>query len=146
MFQCTFRKKDKNKTVVQVKITRKAYSMNTLKTNMFIENNVLEFEKFDIFTFTSSVYIENCEIIISIFIKNRFVLQTISVYLTKASIISFRSEINICIYKISLLECDYFFEFAEITFAIYFHVVNINIVVISIRNNDNKSIKVFRDF
>ena len=41
---------------------------------------------------------------------------------------------------------DYFFEFAETNFAIYFHIVDTAISVILIRNNNVTSIKVFRNF
>ena len=65
-----FSKKDKNDTCVKMKITRKSHLIDNLKANMFIENVVLNSKMFDIFTSTLSTYIEKCEIIIYIFIKN----------------------------------------------------------------------------
>lgn len=138
--------KNVNKLVVKVKITWKVYLIDNLKVNIFIENNVLKFEKLDIFTSTLLVYTKNCEIFISIFIENRFVLQTISVYLIKASIILFRFEISIFIHKISLFERNYFFELAKANFAIYFYIINTITAVILIQNNDIKFIKSFRNF
>ena len=61
-----FSEKDKHDEIVRIKITRKIHFVNNLKANMLIRNDVLRSEKFDIFTSTSTVYIESCEIIISI--------------------------------------------------------------------------------
>ena len=140
-----FFEKDKNDTTVKAKIIRKIYLINDLKTNMLLENDVLNSKKFDIFTFTSSTYIESCEIIISIFIKNRFMSRSAFVHFTKTRIISSRTEISIFIHKISLSERDYLFESAETNFFMYFHIVNIIINVILMRNDNAISIKISKN-
>ena len=141
-----FLEKDKHDEIVKTKIIRKIHFVNNLKANMLIENDVLKSEKFDIFTFTSTVYIESCEIIISISIKNRFISQSTSIHSIKARIIASHTKLSISIHKISLSERDYFFEPAEANFSIYFHIVDTAISVILIRNNNVTSIKVFRNF
>ena len=140
-----FFEKDKNDTTVKAKIIRKVHLINDLKTNMLLKNDVLNSKKFDIFTSTSSAYIESCEIIISIFIKNRFVSRSTFVHFIKTRIISSRIEISIFIHKISLSKRDYLFEFAETNFFMYFHIVNIIINVILMRNNNAISIKNFKN-
>lgn len=79
-----FAKKNENDNVVKAKITRKVHLINDLKTNMFIENNVLNLKIIDIFTSTFSVYIESYDVIVSIFIKNRFIARLVSIHSTKA--------------------------------------------------------------
>lgn len=141
-----FSGKNKHDEIVRAKITRKIHFVNNLKANMLIENNVFESKKFNIFTFTSIVYIESCEVIISIFIKNRFISQSASVHSIKTRIISSRTKISISIHKISLSERDYFLELAKANFSICFHIVDTTINAILIRNYNSKSIKVSRNF
>ena len=140
-----FLEKDKDDTTVKAKIIREIHLINDLKTNMLLENDVLDSKKFDILTSTSSAYIESCEIIISIFIKNRFVSRSAFVHFIKTRIISSRTEISILIHKISLSKRDYLFEFAEANFFIYSHIVDIIINVILMRNDNAISIKIFRN-
>ena len=140
-----FLEKDKDDTTVKAKIIREIHLINDLKTNMLLKNDVLNSKKFDIFTFTSSAYIENCEIIISIFIKNRFVSRSASVHFIKARIISSRTEISIFIHKISLSKRDYLFESAEANFFMYSHIINIIINVILVRNDNAISIKILKN-
>ena len=141
-----FSEKNNHDELVKAKITRKVYFVNNLKTNMLIKNNVLRSKKFNIFTFTSTVYIESCEIIISIFIKNRFISQSAAIHFIKTRIISSHTKISISIHKILLSKRDYFFEFVEINFSIYSHVVDTAINVVLIRNNNVESIKIFKNF
>ena len=141
-----FSEKNNHDELIKAKITRKIHLVNNLKANMLIENDVLKSEKFDIFTFTSTVYIESCEIIISIFIKNRFISQSATIHFIKTRIISSHTKISISIHKISLSKRDYFFELVEINFSIYFHVVDTAISVVLIRNNNVESIKIFKNF
>ena len=141
-----FSEKNNNDELVRAKITRKVHLIDNLKANMLIENDVLRSKKFDIFTFTSTVYIESCEIIISIFIKNRFTSKSAAIHSIKARIISSHTEISISIHKISLSERDYFFEPVEANFSIYSHVVDTAINVVLVRNNNVESIKIFKNF
>ena len=141
-----FPEKDKHDEIFRAKIIRKIHFVNNLKANMLIKNDVLRSKKFDIFTSTSTVYIENCKVIISISIKNRFISQSASIHSIKARIIASHTKLSISIHKISLSERDYFFEPAEANFSIYFHIVDTAISVILIRNNNVTSIKVFRNF
>ena len=75
-----FSEKDNHDELVRAKITREVHFVNNLKANILIENDVLRLKKFNIFTFTSTAYIESCEVIISIFIKNRFTSQSTTIH------------------------------------------------------------------
>ena len=141
-----FFEKNKNDKIVKTKIIRKVHLMNNLKTNMLIENDVLKLKKFDIFISISSVYIDSCDVIISIFIRNRFVFQSASVHFTKFCIVSSRTEISISIHRISLSDRDYFFEFAEANFSIYCYIVDTITNVVLIRNDKNKIVKISKNF
>ena len=140
-----FLEKNKNDTTIKAKIIRKIHLINDLKTNMLLKNDILDSKKFDIFTSTSSTYIESCEITISIFIKNRFMSRSAFVHFTKTRIISSRIEISILIHKISLSERDYLFEPAEANFFMYSHIIDIITNVILMRNDNAILIKIFRN-
>ena len=87
-----FTKKNKNKNFVKIFISREIHLIDDLKTNIFIKNKILNLKKFDIFLLTSSIYIKNCDVIISIFVKNRSTARSPSIYSTKSMIILFRSK------------------------------------------------------
>ena len=141
-----FLEKNKNDKIIKTKIIRKVHLVNNLKTNMLIENDVLKSKKFDIFISISSVYIDSCDVIISIFIRNRFVFQSASVHFTKFCIVSSRTEISISIHRISLSDRDYFFELTKANFSIYCHIVDTITNVVLIRNDKNKTVKISKNF
>ena len=78
-----FSDKNKDENFVKILIIREIHLIDDLKANIFIENDVLNSKKFDIFISTSSVYIENCDVTISIFVKNRSIFRTASIHATK---------------------------------------------------------------
>ena len=138
-----FLKKNANDISIKTRIKRETHLIDNFKTNMLIENDILKSKKFDIFTSNSFAYIDSYKIIISISIKNRFISQFASKYYVKTCMILSHAEISISIHKISLFERNYLFESAKLNFSIYFHIVNISINVIIVRNESDKSIKIF---
>ena len=137
---------DKNENFVKTLITREIHLIENLKANVLIDNDVLNSEKFDIFISTSSAYIESCNVIILIFVNNRSSSRTISIHATKTMIISSKSEQTIFIHKISLSNRHYIFESANANFSIYSHIVDTTTNVILIRNDENRFVKIFRNF
>ena len=137
---------DKNENSVKTLIIREIHLIENLKANVLIDNDVLNFEKFDIFISTSSAYIENCNVIIFISVNNRLNSKTISIHAIKTIIISSKSKQTIFIHKISLSNRHYIFESANANFSIYSHIVNTITNVILIRNDENKFVKIFRNF
>ena len=141
-----FPDKDQNDKSATTLITKEIHLVDNLKTNILIENDILESEKFDVFISTSSAHIESCDIIISIFVRNRSTSRIASVHSTKIMIISSQIEQIVRIHKISLSERDYIFESADVNFFIYSHLIDITIDAILIRNDNNKKIKISRNF
>lgn len=76
-----------NDNAIKALITCEMHLINDLKSNSFINNDILNSKKFDIFIFTFSIYIESCNVIISIFVKNRSISRTTSIYLIKIIVI-----------------------------------------------------------
>ena len=141
-----FSDKNQNDKSATALITREIHLIDNLKINILIENDIFEFKKFDVFISISSAHIESCNIIISIFVRNRSTLRIASVHSTKIMIISSQIEQIVRIHKISLSERDYIFESADVNFFIYSHLINITIDVILIRNDNDKKIKISRNF
>ena len=137
---------DKNDNKILAKITKEIHLMNNLKTNLLIENDVLRPESIDIFTFTSSTFIESCDVIISITMQIRSTSQIRLIHAIKISI-SANSEIAISIHRITILDRDYMFESKElINLSIYAHIIDSNTTTILIRNKNDKSIRISRNF
>ena len=137
---------DNDDNAILIEIIRKIHLMNNLKTNFLIENDILNSELIDIFTFTNSAFIESCKIKISITIRAKSALQTRFIHVLEINI-SARSKIVIFIYKISVSKRDYMFESKKITnLSVYAHIINDNIISILIRNENDKTIHISRNF
>ena len=142
-----FSKKNENDQSVLVEIIKEIHLIDNLKVNLLIDNDVLNFEFIDIFTFTSTIFIENCNVIVSIIVKFRFSSQTKSIHTTKENKVSSHSKLAISIHKIVALDRDYIFESKEIAnFAVYAHLMNNNIKTILVHNDTHKTVQVSRNF
>lgn len=51
------------------KITQEVHLMNDFKINMLIENNLIDFEEIIIDVVSKSIFINNCDVIVSIKVK-----------------------------------------------------------------------------
>ena len=97
--------------------------------------------------FKSTIYIENCEVIIFIMITINRIIQTKFMHFTKVNLISSYFEKWIFIHRIFVSDCDHLFESIDlINFFIYAHLINIQTNFILIRNNCDKTFKIFRNF
>ena len=63
------KRNDKN---IRVKIIKKTYLINNLKTKMLLRIDIIDFKKIDIIILRNQAYIESCDIIIKIDLKSRF--------------------------------------------------------------------------
>ena len=99
-----FENKNKFDDVVKAMISREIHLIKNLRMNLLIENNILEFEYINIFTFTNTAYIESCEIIISIAINVKFKSQHMSMHALKTITLSFNFECFVKIYNIILFD------------------------------------------
>ena len=129
-----------------VEVIKEIHLMKNLKTNLLIENDVLNSELIDISTFTNSVFIESCEVIISICIKIRSFFQIRAIHAIN-TVISSRSKLAISIHKITTFERNYMFESKEIkNISIYAYIMNVDTSSILVRNEEDKSIRISRNF
>ena len=131
---------------VRAMIIRKIHLIDNLKINLLIENDILSPKLIDISASTNSAYIESCGITVSIRLRSRFSSQVKFVHITRTIIISSQTEIAVPVHIISMPDRDYIFEPDQINFAIYAHIVNIDIKVILIRNNTYTPVKIPRNF
>ena len=142
-----FNEKNKIDEMIRAKITRKIHFVDELKANMLIENDIFESELFDISMSNSIVYIESCDVIISITIASHRSMQTRFIHSTKTNFISSRSKKLISIHKIFVSNRYYLFESVKTAnFSIYAHLMNIKSNSILIRNDETQTLKIFRNF
>jgi len=114
---------------------------------MLIRNDLINFEKIIIDVASKSIYISNCDVIISIEVKiSQVVIHTL-IYIRKTIIVSFRSKIIVFVHHNSILsDQDFFFESNEFNFLLYAHLVNVESCIILIRNDTNKAMQLFRNY
>ena len=62
------KRNDKN---IRVKIIKKTYLIDDLKTKMFLKIDIIDFEKIDIIISKNQAYIKSCDITIKIDFKSR---------------------------------------------------------------------------
>ena len=142
-----FEEKNKIDDTVKTVIIREIHLIKNLKINLLIENDILKFELIDISTSTNIVYIESCDVTISITINVKFRSQHMSVHVLRITSIFFRSKRFLKIHNITLSERNYFFElFVSVNFAIYAHVINSKTKSVFVRNNSENIITVSRNF
>ena len=132
------------KQSIKTLITRKIHLIDNLKANSFIENDILKFELIDVSISKESIYIKSCDV--TIFIRIQTKARLTSMYIIKSIIVSSQTKLTVFIHNIVFSNCNYIFEFENANFAIYAHVVNVNIKIILIKNNSNFFMKISRNF
>ena len=115
-----------------------------LKTNLFIENDILSSEMIDISNSTESIYIDSCDVIISIITKTDIRSQFKSIHALKAFMISSKSKCLISVHNIiSLSNRNFLFEPWKTTnLSIYAHILDSETSSILVRNDQNRAIMV----
>ena len=141
-----FKNTNKIDQVVQAVIIRKIHLIDDLKVNLLIDNDILSSKLIDISTSINSTYIENCKMTIFISIKTRFRSRNMSVHTLKAIVIFLKSDCLVDIHNITLSDQNYLFESDVAEFSIYAHVINLSIKFILMRNEENRSIKISKNF
>ena len=136
---------EKNDNNILLEIIKKTHLIDNLKTNLLIENDVLNCELIDIFTFTNSTLIETCNVTILITTQFKFISQIKFIHPIKINILA-HSEIVIFIHRITIFDRDYMFEFKIINLSIYAHIIDSNTITILIRNENDKLIHISKNF
>ena len=109
-------------------VIRKIHLIKKLKINILIDNDVFNSKLFDISMFNNIVYIENCNVIISIVITSHRNIHSKFVHSIKINFIFSYFENIIFIHEIFIANRDYFFESIKtVNFSTYTHLINIKI-------------------
>ena len=137
----------KNDVTIRVKIIRKIHLIDNLKTNMLLNNDVIESKKIDVNISKKTIYIKSCKIIANLKIRTFKIIVQISIYIRKITVISFRFELILSMhYTIVSFDRNYLFESNELKFSLYVHLIDFNIKQIIVRNESNQVVHIFRNY
>ena len=142
-----FTEKNDKKNDVRVMFRREAHIINNLKINIFMKNEIMNFEKIFVDFEKSIARINSCSVIVFIEIRifNKIVFK--SIYLRKTITIFARSKVSILMHHFNVSNNrDFLFKFDEIFYLIvYVHMIDIIINVVILRNDFDKSIQISRN-
>ena len=142
-----FFEKNKDDHSVFVEIVREIHLVDNLKINFLINNDILESKLIDISISINTAIIENCYVIVSIVVKFKSSRQTRVIHAIRSQRVSSHFKLTMSIHKIIVSKRDYIFEFKKIkNLAVYAHVIDNEIKTILIRNDDDKAMKISRNF
>lgn len=127
-------------------ITREIHLINDVKANILLNNDIIELKRIILNTFSNVVHIKSCVIIIFLNIKtSRNVVYT-SIHARKIIIVLSRNETTMSIHYIIIsIDRDFLFESNDLNLSLYAHLINVFIKNILVRNDDDKSIQIFRN-
>ena len=128
-------------------ITRKIHLIDDLKINMLIENDILELESFIIDVSKKTTTINNCEIIIDLFIRQRDLFVRRNILSNHRIIVSLDSQARISFdYNISE-ERNFLFELSiESDCTMFHHLINSYISEVVMQNDSSRSVIIFKKF
>jgi len=136
----------KNDKQVFAKITCKMHLINNFKTNMLIENNVIDFEKIVINIVSKFVYIKSCIVIVNLKVKTICTIVYKRVYVKKVVNVSSKLEITISMhYTFISSNRDFLFKSNELNLSLYVYLVNFDTRNIVVRNNSKKVVYILRN-
>ena len=140
-----FKKNDKSITLM---FRREIYLINNFKTNMFINNDIINSKNIIINSIKKQTFINNINVIILIKVKlSKNNIQRL-IHIRKIIVVLFYIEMIVFINNINLSKNKFFlFEFVEnVNFTFYVHLIDTFIFVVVIRNDYVQSIQIFRNF
>ena len=138
----------KNDQKITSLFKREIHFVDNLKINMFLNNDIIEFENFAIDMIKKHAIIDNIDIIISL--KIRFFKLTIQrfVHFKKIIVISLHVEMIVVVHHTELsITKKFLFESNDnFNFILYTHFVDAFIKSIIVRNDKEFSIMIFKNF
>lgn len=131
-----FLEKNKNEQSTLACIIQKIYLIDNFKVNMLIDNDIIKFENFVIDISKRTAIIESCEIITNLFIKQRKLFVKTNILSNHRIIMTFDTQARISFdYNISK-ERNFLFQFfIESSCMMFYHLINLYISEIIMRNN-----------
>ena len=141
---------DKNGKSVTTFIEKEFHLIKNLKVNMLINNNIIILKSIVIDTQKQQTNIRSCNVIASLKIKFKavYALQR-SIHVKKIVVLSSRVQLIVVVHNFFdnlFIDRDFFFEFDDIEFTFYVHLVDFFIKVILVTNNTNQLVKISRNF
>ena len=136
----------KNGVTVRAKVTKKMHLVDNFKTNMLLSNDVIDSEKIDVSISNKSVYIDNCEVTISLEVRiSRVIVQT-SIHARKITVVFSHNELIFSMHYTTVsLDRDYLFESDELNLSFYAHLIDSIFKHIVVRNEDSQAVHISRN-
>ena len=107
----------KNNVFVRAMIIKKNHLIDNLKINMLIDIDLIESKKMNINIFNKTIYIINCDVIVSFDVRTFRIIVQISIHVRKIIIISSRLMISLLIHYITIfVNRDFLFESKKLIF------------------------------
>lgn len=139
--------KNDEENEIRTMFRREIHLMNDLKTNIFIEINIISFKKIVVDFIIRTTRIESCKIIVSIKIRisSNIILKLI--HFRKLITISSRSKLLVEIHHFAILEnLNFLFELNEILHLInYAHLIDATKKTIILKNDTNMLVHISRN-
>ena len=138
----------KDDKLVVALLRREIYLMNNLKINMLIDNDIIDFEDFDINMIKRQIIIESIDVIISLKIRSLKSAIQKSIHLKKIIVVSSHAAMIVAVHHADLsITRDFLFESNDdLNFIMYVHLIDVDIKCVLIRNDKNVSIMIFRNY
>jgi len=140
--------KNDKKNKIRTMFCCETHLINNLKTNIFIEINIINFKKIVVDFITCIARIKSCKIIILIEIRisNNIILKLI--YFKKSIIISSQSNLLVKIHYFAILKNrNFLFKLNKISYFInYVYLINVITKTIILKNDTNMLIYISRNY
>ena len=139
---------DTHDQLARAHFRRELNLIDDLKTNVFIEMNILDLERFNIDLFAKLVFIKSCDVTITLKVKSRAFDNAIiqSIHLRKITVMSSNSQILIVVHHDHLLERDFLFEFdSRNEVSLFAHIIDVSLHDVLIRNESNHAVQLPRN-
>ena len=131
---------------IQTCFIKKVYIVDDLKINIFIDNDIDDFENIIVFIEDRIAHIDNCDVIVSLKVRIIEVVVAKSVHLRKTIMISSKTKFSVEIHHLAVSNKKYLFELEEILNLIaYVHLMNAFIKTILFYNEFDISIQISRN-
>ena len=138
----------KNDKLVVAFFRREIHLMNNLKINMLINNDIIDFEDFDINMIKKQTIIESIDVIISLKIRSFKSAVQKSIHLKKIIVVSSHAAMIVVVHHVDLsVTRNFLFESNDdFNLIMYAHFIDVDIKCVLIRNDKNVSIMIFRNY
>lgn len=139
-----FDEMNEQENLARAHFRREIHLVDDLKTNVLIENDILDFEKIVINSLIKIVSIKSCNVIILMKIKSRLYESVVKqlVNLRNSIVVSSKSQMLVLVHHDHLLERDFLFELeSKCDISLFAHMIDAFLHSIMMRNEKNRVIQ-----